>query len=239
MSHSRPLEPHQNLCGKNGQATAEFLLSIPFLFVFLLGALEFTNIFVQAQRVASITREVTITAYRDCSSVTGSDLNTCIAKVLNGTSTPIVTRGINYFAGIILPDFDSATSAKIRGRIIIKVFTWTSGAPGTLAESTPAPPTYAPLSTPPSAITVTASYPNLIGFNSHYILNTGLSGETRITALFGLDTAIPNDVAVKTAIENQRVVFTGEVFYKYKAMTILGIFLKNVLPDKFYERALY
>lgn len=61
-----------NLFKKNsrkskGQALVEFALVMPVLLIYLLGAAEFSNMFMTALRVSNLSREAANIAFRDCS----------------------------------------------------------------------------------------------------------------------------------------------------------------------------
>lgn len=240
MNLSYPHDVHNILRGRNGQASAEFLLTVPFLFIFILGGLEFTNIFVQAQKIASLSREVTSASYRDCSLLTGEDLSVCVAKVINGTDIPETVLGANQYASVIIQDFasvmkDGNGKNKTRGRIIVKVYTWAyGGSPGAGTLTLSAYETSVPE-------TVDSSYPYLAGFTSQYPLSTVdsyLSGTTAVKAWFGmLQPVITGTNGNEQGYQN--VIFTGEVFYQYKPVTMLGFLLNPIIPKRFYEPVVY
>lgn len=235
MSHLHRNQPHEIFLEQNGQASIEILGLIPIFLIFILAGLEFTNVFIQAQRVASICRDVTATAYRDCIGLTDTSLTSCVSQAINGTLTPTPSFGANYYAGIVLEDFDSSNKALQRGRIIVKVFTYVPDNGGTLKLA-------CRQATVPE--TIDSDYPFLWNnkspkdvFRSHYPIGD-VVGVPAMDAAFtsGLRRLVRDDLG-NAAYQNS--ILTGEVFFKYKKATILGYFLGPVLPDYFYETVVY
>lgn len=96
---------------ERGQSIIELALIIPILFVFFFGLLEFTVMFVQSQRVTTLSREVANAAFRDCSSRTGAELNSCLQGIVDQIN---VGANINN----ILPSFTA------KGRVVASVYDW-------------------------------------------------------------------------------------------------------------------
>lgn len=96
----------------SGQAMVEFILIIPILFVFLLAVLEYSYMFVQAQRVSALSREAANAAYRDCSSYTDAvELSGCLE---------LIGPPLKQNASSFLPDFGA------QGCIIISIYAYTT-----------------------------------------------------------------------------------------------------------------
>ena len=195
-----------------GQATAEFVMMVPFFLVLIVAVIEFSNMYIQAQRVLSVSREATNAAYRDCAGLTSTtDLNNCVSRVINGVAasgaSPEV-KGVSYFAGIILKDFDNDDTTLVRGKILVQVFLWDkNNLRATLAS------------------TQFSSSGTLVnGFTTKFHAN---SNPGNITTGLG------------TALAHKGTIITGEVFYKYKPMTIIGGLIGNILPGSLYAATIY
>ncbi len=96
-----------NITNCRGQATIEFIAILPVLFILFFATLEFSTMFIQDQRIASLSREISNAVYRDCSQVEDAQIQDCV--------TNISTRVLNG-ANSILPDFSS------RGTLIVAVY---------------------------------------------------------------------------------------------------------------------
>jgi len=66
-----------------GQSAIEFAFIIPIIFIFFYAVLEFSRLFIQTQRVSTLSREVANTCFQDCSSLTGSQLTSCVGNLVN------------------------------------------------------------------------------------------------------------------------------------------------------------
>ena len=92
---------------ERGQAMTEMALIIPLLLVFILGAVEFSNLLMTALKATSLSREAANASFRDCAFLDNVAANTCLEDI----STKILTG-----AKLTLPDFDA------NGRIITSIY---------------------------------------------------------------------------------------------------------------------
>lgn len=174
-----------------GQAMVEFIFIIPVLFVFILAVLEFSTIYVQVQRNASLSREVANAIFRDCATLVSTEINGCMDNIVNQ---------VNAQAGGLLENFNSGGPA-LRGKIIAKTFL------------------------PIKGTTKIQTY------ESH------TAGSNAVVDNF--ISRFDENTVDKTIVQNQGAVVTGEVFYGYKPLTIIGNLLNTTLPDNFYEATIY
>ena len=106
---------------QNGQAAIEFILVLPFLFIFFYGVLEFSQLFIQQQRVSALSREIANSAFRSCSSLSGTQLTGCLDVTLAQVKIGAVnilpgfnTRGGTLIASIYRPGGGGVTTAALR-----------------------------------------------------------------------------------------------------------------------------
>ncbi len=119
------------LKNQGGQATVEFIFIIPLVFALILAAFEFSQMFIQAQRVSSISRETANAVFRDCSSLPDNQLAGCVTSSL---------QDINTGAGKLLTNFGG------RGQVVVSIYRWNAVAPNVrlayIAPAAPNPPSH-------------------------------------------------------------------------------------------------
>lgn len=95
----------------------ELALVFPLLLVFILGAVEFSNLMMIALRTSSLSREVTNAGFRDCAFLSDAAAGTCLDNVAGKVLTG---------ANLLLTEFGS------RGSIIASIYKRDPGQPTTL-----------------------------------------------------------------------------------------------------------
>lgn len=86
---------HRN---RNGQVMMELLLMIPFVFFMLMVMIEGWNLFRVSQDLSLMTREAANRIYRDCRSLDGTQLQSCVNTAVSGAY---------QVAGVSLKDFST------------------------------------------------------------------------------------------------------------------------------------
>ena len=103
----------------HGKAILEFVILLPFLILFTLGASELYRTFEYHQFLSVISREAGNAAFRDCTEYDdGADTEACLQSVAATVYNNVVVAG----------------SPIAETRIRLKVFRWRPGAPGTAAK---------------------------------------------------------------------------------------------------------
>ncbi|OIO37893.1 MAG: hypothetical protein AUJ72_03745 [Candidatus Omnitrophica bacterium CG1_02_46_14] len=88
----------------------ELIFITPLLFALILAAFEFSQMFIQAQRVSSLSRETANAVFRDCSSFPNDQLENCVE---------LLREDINLGAKSLLKDFNTD-----RGRVVVSIYKW-------------------------------------------------------------------------------------------------------------------
>ncbi len=119
----------------SGQSAIEFAFIVPLLLGLILAAFEFSQMFIQSQKVSSLSREAANAVFRDCSSLPNDQLQRCVDGVHGVTGVPDangVLDDINLGAGKLLAGFNT------RGEVLVSIYKWDASASPNVVLAYPA-----------------------------------------------------------------------------------------------------
>ena len=103
----------QRSLNKNGQSAIEFAFSIPFFLIFMCMFIELSFMFIETQRVSSLSRQVAHAVFQDCVGRSGDDIAPCVETIADE---------VTDHAESILKDFSGPNRC---GRIIAALYQYT------------------------------------------------------------------------------------------------------------------